>query len=73
MDASVRLTVSGTVAGQLCNVSMPYPRQCWDGVSEADREALRLIARWRFSAWAYDEYGVRLPPEDVDALPVTVG
>ncbi|MEU8501552.1 hypothetical protein AB0C86_33230 [Streptomyces lavendulae] len=46
MDAdTVRLTVSGHVAGQLCNVSMPYPRHCWDDVTEDDREQLRLIAR----------------------------
>jgi hypothetical protein len=71
MSDTVSLTVTATVAGQLCRVSMPYPRHCWDGVSEEDREQLRLIARWRFSSWAAEEYGVRLPEAEVDALPVT--
>ncbi|MFE9629920.1 hypothetical protein [Streptomyces sp. NPDC006463] len=70
MEDTVRLTVTGTVQGQLCHVSMPYPRRCWDDVTDEDREQLRLIARWRFSGWAREEYGVTLPERVVDSLPV---
>lgn len=67
----VRLTVTDTVNGQLCIVSMPYARELWFDVDEADREQLRMIARYRFSGWVRDEYGIMLPGEHLDALPVT--
>jgi hypothetical protein len=67
----VRLTVTDTVAGQPCVVSMSYARELWDDVTEHDREQLRLIARYRYSGWVYDEFGVRLPDSHLDALPVS--
>lgn len=70
-DAMVRLTVTDTINGQLCIVSMPYPRECWYDVDDYDREQLRLIARHRFCKWAREEAGVELPEKHVDALPVT--
>lgn len=67
----VRLTITDTVAGQPCVVSMTYAHALWDDVTEHDREHLRLIARYRYSAWVRDEYGLTLPQEHLDALPVT--
>ncbi|MFD7964078.1 hypothetical protein ACFV5J_25075 [Streptomyces zaomyceticus] len=68
---SVTFTVRGTVAGQLCEVTMDYPRSCWDGVSAHDRNELQNICRGRFSGWAYKEYGSPLTDEEYAALTVT--
>lgn len=68
----VRLTITDVVAGQPCTVSMSYARELWYDVGEADREQLRLIARYRYSGWVRDEYGITLPEEHLDALPVAI-
>lgn len=66
----VTFTVHGTVAGQLCEVTMRYPRSCWDGVSEHDQRELMDICRARFTSWARKEYGVELTLEEQAALSV---
>ncbi|KAF0649195.1 MULTISPECIES: hypothetical protein [Streptomyces] len=70
MHEHTTLTVTGFVGAELCVVTMRYPRQCWDDVTEADREELRSTARWRFANWARDELGTTLPDHQVNALAV---
>lgn len=67
----VRLTIADTVDGPPRRVPMPYARALWDDVDEADRDQLRVIARYRYAAWVRDEYGITLSQEHLGVLPVT--
>lgn len=67
----VRLTVTDVGHGEPCIVTMSYRRELWDGVTEHDREQLRLIVRYRYGGWFHEEFGIQLPDAHLDALLVT--
>lgn len=71
-DNDIRLSVTDYIDGREHTATTPYARELWYDVDDHDREQLRLIARSRFGRWVYEETGIWLADERLDALPVTV-